>query len=317
MKRRGFTLIELLVVIAIIAILIGLLLPAIQKVRSAAARIQCGNNLHQISLAAFNYESSNQKFPPGVNCTTGSSSFPLPPNPGISYSLFEALLPYVEQDNIDKNLNLNRPYNSQYLNCVGPNSVGAQVIKIYVCPADSGLPPLAVTTYTSRGVTYYFGMTSYGGNAGTISTYWQDETMDGVFYLNSATRIGDIKDGTSNTLFFGERNHYDPNFDALSALLGSSPLSTFGGWAWANDNSMEDVTLSTRVPINYMTPAGLTADPTYIYRDSRACAFGSGHTNGANFAFADGSIHFLTTGTDLLVLQALGTRNGGEPVSLP
>src|SRR5260370_20688039 len=123
--RRGFTLIELLVVIAMIAVLIGLLLPAVQKVRSAAARIQCANNLHQISLAAFNYESARQRFPAGVNCTTGSTSFAPPADLGISYSLFEALLPYVEQDNIQSNLNLNAPFNSQYLNCVGPNSIGA------------------------------------------------------------------------------------------------------------------------------------------------------------------------------------------------
>ncbi len=159
MKRRGFTLIELLVVIAIIAILIGLLLPAVQKVRSAAARIQCGNNLKQISLASFNYESANQAFPPGIDVQLFGSAvaqFPPPPVPGQSFGLFEALLPYIEQDNIQTQLVLNRKNHfgeyadSQYFNCVGSNSIGAQIIKILTCPADSGLPSPPVTTYTTH-----------------------------------------------------------------------------------------------------------------------------------------------------------------------
>jgi prepilin-type processing-associated H-X9-DG protein len=232
--------------------------------------------------------------------------------------LFEALLPYIEQDNIQAQLILNKLNHfgeyadSQYFNCIGPNSVGAQIIKILTCPADSGLPGPPISTYTTHGVTYYFGMTSYGGCAGTISTYWQDETKDGIFYINSKTRIGDITDGTSNTLFFGERYHLDPIFDLIY-----QPLGEFGGWAWANANSTEDYLLSTRVPINYKVPQGTTSNPGFFYSDRRLCAFGSGHTAGANFAYADGSVHFLSDGISLAVLQALGTRAGGEAVALP
>ncbi len=96
-----------------------------------------------------------------------------------------------------------------------------------------------------------------------------------------------------------------------------APLNTFGGWAWANANSMEDYILSTRVPINYKVPPGTTSSPGYVFSDQRLCAFGSGHSAGANFAFADGSVRFLTDTTPLLQLQQLGTRAGGEPVALP
>src|SRR5207253_1408600 len=165
--RPGFTLIELLVVIAIISVLIGLLLPAVQKVREAANRMSCTNNLKQISLAAHNFHDSYARFPSGINVPVGtangmlfptnifytSGTFKDPPVPGQFIGLFEALLPYIEQDNLQKNLNLNA---NQYANCLGPTSIGAQVIKILICPTDNILNP--VTTFTTGGNTYYFGM---------------------------------------------------------------------------------------------------------------------------------------------------------------
>src|SRR5262249_39959940 len=153
MRRKGFTLIELLVVIAIIAILIGLLVPAVQKVREAAARMQCSNNLHQLALAAFNFESSNGRFPAGVNLPISKQSgaiFPTnplytsgkvtdPPDGPRFISWAEALLPYFEQDNLMKQLDLTQ---REFANCNGPNSTGAQVIKILICPSD----PIQQTT---------------------------------------------------------------------------------------------------------------------------------------------------------------------------
>jgi len=316
MKRRGFTLIELLVVIAIIAILMALLLPAVQKVRAAADKMVCGNNLKQLTLSAHNYHNDYNRFPSGINLPISTQSgavFPTnplvtsgriqqPPIPGQFISFFEALLPYVEQDNIQKNLNLTQ---REYANCNGVNSTGAQIIKLFICPSD----PLENKRikYTTGGVDYYFGMNSYGGNGGTRSWFVTSMTTDGIFWINSRVRIPDINDGSSNTLLFGERNHREPEY---------KPFEELGGWAWANYFASQDYLFSTPVPINYMLPPGSGPNPPFAIRDLRVCAFGSSHPNGANFSFGDGSVRFLTltSNTDLPLLQALSTRRGGEVV---
>jgi len=305
------------VVIAIIAILIGLLVPAVQKVREAAARIQCANNLKQIGLATHAYHDSYRRFPSGLNLPISKQSgavFPTnflvtsgkigqPPVPGMFISWAEAILPFIEQANLQKNLDLTQ---REYANCNGPNSTGAQVVQIFICPSDNLTQ--TVSTYTTGGVTYYFGMNSYGANGGTRSWYISSMTTDGMFYINSRVNMGAVRDGTSNTLLFGERYHDDPAYTGIQTL---------GGWAWANYNGPEDYILSTCVPINYqLAPGTQTGYPNYP-EDDRTCAFGSGHTGGANFCMADGSVQFLTNSLALPMLQGLGTRAGGEVVQLP
>ncbi len=315
---RGFTLIELLVVIAIIAILIGLLLPAVQKVREAAARMSCSNNLKQIGLGVMNYEGSNQAFPPGINVPVGTGSgmlFPTSalytsgrvtqptiPNTFGNWLIF--LLPYIEQDNVYRQMNLNA---NQYANCNGTASIGATVIKSYLCPSDP--MPAQQSTYTTGGVTYTFGMNSYLGNGGTYSYYLDaNYVQDGVFTMNAQMKILAITDGTSNTIMAGERYHKDPVY---------TNMATLGGWSWSNYLCGQDVIGSARTPVNYTIPVG--TPNTFANTDPRVCTFGSGHTGGANFAFCDGSVRFLSmTGiSDLPTLQLLCRPTDGQVVSIP
>jgi prepilin-type N-terminal cleavage/methylation domain-containing protein/prepilin-type processing-associated H-X9-DG protein len=332
--RRGFTLIELLVVIAIIAVLIGLLLPAVQKVREAAARMSCSNNLKQLGLAAHNYHSANSKFPPGVNVpavitnlANGLSS-PPPLVSGQSFSLFQALLPYLEQNNVYTQLNFAGPgkvngnlgNDSQYINCdtsTNPAPIGSTIIKTFLCPSDTAPTQ---TTYVSGGKTYLFGANTYGGSAGIRSFYTFDSksdpagtgmTQDGMFYINSSVTMTTVTDGTSNTIAFGERNRTDPNFDLI--YTGGGVIEQHSGWAWANYYPGYDYLYGAAMPLNWtLTKDGIKKDNNFLYQDLRYSTFGSQHVGGANFCFADGSVHFISDAIPLATLQALTTRSGGE-----
>lgn len=291
MKRRGFTLIELLVVIAIIAILISLLVPAVQKVRDAAGRTQCLNNLKQVALAAHNFHDTYKRFPAGVNMPGQQAyGWPQAPDPTHYMGLFVQLFPYIEQGNISNNIVTNIP-SPQNVNCAGTNPIGATIVPILQCPAESAFPNGGVGTYGNL----TFGLMSYGGCAGTsaTTTTGSQSLQNGIFYMNSSVTIAGITDGTSNTLFFGERSRMN--------LPATSTSEALGGWAWCNQYAQEDNTMNASEPIQGIFAHDLNQ-------------FGSQHSGGivTNFAMADASVRTVSQSLGIIILQRLATRAGGE-----
>lgn len=321
MRRAGFTLIELLVVIAIIAILIGLLLPAVQKVRDAAARLKCQNNLKQLVLAAHNYEGANGRYPPGVRMLRFPSA---PKYRGVT--LFVYLAPYLEQENITRDWNLTDPLVNTTLPAPGPTAKTATVVKTYLCPSDI-IPANPKDTGNNR----WYALTSYGGNGGSRSYDPAVAANDGMFFVigpgsqtlpnGQSVGIADVTDGLSQTAFFGERSHVDPNNDATAGTVtppGGSFANTMNeiGY-WANSGgrlAAGDVTMSAWVPINYKVPAPPSA--TYADMEKRVNAFGSQHTGGANFTLADGSVRFVRETMDMTSFHRFCVRNDGEVMIL-
>jgi prepilin-type N-terminal cleavage/methylation domain-containing protein len=321
--RRGFTLIELLVVIAIIAVLAALLLPAVQSAREAARRTQCRNNLKQLALAAHNYNDVARVFPAGQM----RMNFAVKPK-FRGYTLFVYLLPYVEVNTLYQRWDfIGDPDN----NTLGDASTApsAQVIPTYVCPSDV----IPQNPYPSGTTPTWYGITSYGGNCGTRSYPPTLTTADGIFFQtgpatpqNPQIGIEAVKDGTSTTLFFGERNHTDANYDTFFAPAWSiDPMGAWGWWASTGGQyGVSDVTESSFSPINYVCPityaeavaSGMTnATFTNTIDSLRVCSFGSQHPGGAQFALVDGSARFVSQYINQAVLVALSTRAGNEAVT--
>src|SRR3954471_23128708 len=190
-RRPAFTLIELLVVIAIIGILIGLLLPAVQKVRESAARTQCSNNLKQLGLACHSYHDVSQAFPPGYMATAAAPDT----TPGWGWGTL--ILPHLEQGNVFNQLNLSQPLQTQA-------GVGT-VLKVFVCPSDN--PPTSSFPLTDAGgaTVCLAGPSSYAATVGDDASEVDAVTGNGIFYRNSRVRVTDITDGASTTTMLGDR----------------------------------------------------------------------------------------------------------------
>jgi len=310
-SRRGFTLIELLVVIAIIAVLIGLLLPAVQKVREAAARMSCSNNLKQLALGMHSFHSVRGKFMAGETAT--NTTF-LPPWTEEYYACWIfPLLPYEEQDNLIKQINSkNGDFNA--LIAGGGSSLYGTPIKVLLCPSDTWKDGIG---QVDRGGGRIDACSSYGANWGTqlfLNTPSQVIDANGIFHYNTKTSIQSITDGSSNTILLGERSNREPLWSYIST---TSDISVYSRW-WTGYSFTGRQPI---VEINWMIPSSVvTTPPTSAqkadYLNKRLLSYGSNHTGGANFAFADGSVHFLSSSTPLPTVQALATKSGGEVVNV-
>jgi prepilin-type N-terminal cleavage/methylation domain-containing protein/prepilin-type processing-associated H-X9-DG protein len=309
-RRSAFTLIELLVVIALIGTLIGLLLPAVQKVRETASRLSCQNNLKQIGLALHNYHDANRCFPPGYRASAPSSDGATDTMPGWGWGAF--VLPYIEQDNVYRQLNVNQPVQ---------NSPAIQtMVKVYLCPSDL-TPPGASPVPDGFGNTICLAApTSYAACCGSDASDTTDPTGNGVFYRNSQTRMTDITDGTSNTILIGERAWSNANGIWAGAISG-------GVIVRGQSNPCQPVVPGAWYPAATLVQAHAHLNNALLDPDGSAGMddFGSRHLGGSNFVFADGSVHFLRSvpsdnpdgsyTPDGLNFQALGTRANGEVVT--
>ena len=304
-KRSAFTLIELLVVIAIIAILIGLLLPAVQKVREAANRMKCSNNLKQIGLALHNYESRHGEFPPGFSTGVMPDGHNSPNGPGWGWTAF--ILDDLEQGNLYRQIDFNRPILDP-----GHAAVRSQILKLMLCPSDAGpetVPVYAFPNGFNGNVMTQAPRSNYIGVFGTGEAGMDPpEVADGVFYRNSRTRVADVTDGLSNTLFVGERGSRLASGTWLGAIYGSGvPKNPLNGAAstWVGEGAAVHVLghASNQPGHAPNGPSGHVDD------------FASFHTTGVLFLRGDGSVRMLTDTINPSIYQALATRSGGEPAA--
>jgi prepilin-type N-terminal cleavage/methylation domain-containing protein len=320
-RRHAYTLIELLVVIAIIAILVGLLLPAVQRVREAANRTACANNLKQMGLACQMYHDQLTTFPSGYLYTPplappigggggggifgGARHFDRPPppppvvpnDPGWGWAAL--LLPYIEQDTLASTINYKLPVGSPSM--LTPRTTE---LRLYTCPSDrlTGLFTVVSDGNKQMATAATNSYAACFGALGLMNT--QPDVGNGVFFRNSQIRVGEITDGTSNTMLIGERAGFFAQSPWAGVLSNGSCRTTPGAPTFYSIVELAPCMVMARIgnkPLGdqYLEPYD----------------FFSGHLGLVQFVFADGAVHALPHATDPTLLQALATRAGSEPAS--
>jgi prepilin-type N-terminal cleavage/methylation domain-containing protein/prepilin-type processing-associated H-X9-DG protein len=305
LRTSAFTLVELLVVIAIIGTLIGLLLPTVQKIRWAAGRLSCANNLRQIGLAYHNYESAYHEFPPAYLTDA---------NKAAGWGTF--ILPQLEQDNLYKIYTFTAPF--FYANPafgIDNQSVVNTKLKIFQCPMSPprddpysytfnfpGYPPISWQASPSdyspvAGVSPYL--------AGYLGLNYTPQQLQGALRPDKGTTFAGFTDGTSNTIFIAEIAGKNELWQAGHDT--GQPLSGFfggeGGWGDATSAASQLYGSSGDGTV-FPGTCGINCSNDYgLY---------GFHTGGANMLFADGAVHFVSNATDIMTLIALITRAGGE-----
>ncbi len=289
-KNHAFTLVELLVVIAIIGVLIALLLPAVQQAREAARRMQCTNNEKQLILAMHNYESSFKLFPTGRLGCDGACD----PQNGPGTGGFVLLLPFLEENNLYELFAPYGPNNAFPGNL--PSSTLSQRPDAFVCPSstmqatvNSGSKDWATSSYAF--VSGHFGPSQ--GLGGKVK--WDNS---GMFMYRDSYAIRDAVDGLSNVMFVGE-------------VIDGHLSNHINRWTTAARHL--DSLRTTENPINTPPGQGITTSP---YGEALNGAFGSRHPGGGNFAFGDGSVHFIPETTNLTVYKLLSQRASGQPKTI-
>ncbi|MGI9519699.1 MAG: DUF1559 domain-containing protein [Pirellulaceae bacterium] len=309
--RHGFTLVELLVVIAIIGILIGMLLPAVQQVRESARRIECANQLKQLSLGMLHYETSHRVFPPGFT------------NPGMTmWSAF--ILPHIEQGNLFDDIDIDGQWSS--FTTTHPANIEAlgSVVSIFQCPSAS----IQAAQYdphmmADRVYSCYLACASGLNNRESgdppfcgMNAYGDWPASDGIFYFNSTTKQAEITDGTSNTVLIGEtlpdqnliEDDYSDNPQKVDHwFMGSAELSDYEYILTVGSAEVSECLGSTACAVN-----SIKIEEAPI--NDKELSFGSAHPAGVNVSFADGHVRFMTDFVDAETWSALGSRGGREVV---
>lgn len=327
-KRSGFTLIELLVVIAIIAILIGLLLPAVQKVREAAARMSCSNNLKQIGLGVMNYESAFGTFIPGDTRLGAFGTWQV------------AILPYVEQDNLFKlyvNYNEVTTAGTNNYNSNANAPVTTRTIKMFTCPSDprAGQNPFLIgtnqitkhnylvnfgnTVRRQFNATYPVGCTggtTTGGTGGCVTfggAPFKLNAPNGTTTKQTPATINEIlnADGTSNTLMASEGYQGGPGDTRGMTWWG--PAAAFHTFNTPNSPTADRIQAGGGCPATASQLPGLPC-VTDGSGDNQIAAR-SGHTGGVNAVLCDGSVRFFTNSISIQTWRSFGTTQGGEVIS--